>query len=200
VSGRKAEIIEVAKTVFAERGVRQATVREIGARAGILSGSLYHHFGSKLDIVDAILGDFCAEVLARYRSIAALDVDTVGRLRLMTDYAFSLIPQHSAPLVMILNDSRDLVAQPRFAYLVAFNDEVERHWVETLRAGVRDGELAADLDALLCYRFARDAIVGAIRWYREDAGRPLAEVAASFADLLLVGVAASPAPGPVPQL
>lgn len=177
--------------MFAERGVREATVREIGARAGILSGSLYHHFGSKLDIVDAILSDFCTEVLEHYRSMSALEVDPLARLRTMTDYAFSLIPRHSAPLVMILNDSRELIGHPRFAYLVAFNDEVERHWVDTFVAGIRAGQLQHDLDPGLCYLFARDAIVGAIRWYRPEPRRPLTAIASDFADLLLVGIASS---------
>ena len=190
VSGRNAEIIDVARTVFAERGVRDASVREIGARAGILSGSLYHHFASKLDIVDAILGEFCAEVLDRYRDIVALDLDPIAKLRAMTQYAFSLIPEHSAAMVIILNDSGSLVAEARFAYLVDFNDEVERHWVDVLTDGVRRGMVEDVVDPRLWYRFARDAIVGAIRWYRPGAARQLTAVADDFADLLLVGIAA----------
>ena len=38
--------------MFAERGLRATTVRDIADSAGILSGSLYHHFSSKEEMVD----------------------------------------------------------------------------------------------------------------------------------------------------
>ena len=44
---RRDELLELAATMFAERGLRATTVRDIADSAGILSGSLYHHFTSQ---------------------------------------------------------------------------------------------------------------------------------------------------------
>ena len=44
--------------MFAERGLRATTVRDIADSAGILSGSLYHHFSSKEEMVDELLRGF----------------------------------------------------------------------------------------------------------------------------------------------
>ena len=74
---RKGEILIAAKEVFAQQGVKGTTMRQIGSRAGVLPGSLYHHFASKLDIVDAILDEFCSEVLAHYREMATVDGGTL---------------------------------------------------------------------------------------------------------------------------
>ena len=52
---RREEILKVAAQVFAERGIKEATVRDIGEAAGILSGSLYYHFDSKEQIVLKLL-------------------------------------------------------------------------------------------------------------------------------------------------
>ncbi|MDJ0113374.1 helix-turn-helix domain-containing protein, partial [Rhodococcus erythropolis] len=54
-SGRRDELLEIAAGLFADRGVRATTVRDIADAAGILSGSLYHHFDSKESMVDEIL-------------------------------------------------------------------------------------------------------------------------------------------------
>src|SRR3954452_18967994 len=88
LSGRQEHILAVAKEVFAERGLKQSTVREIGARAGVLSGSLYYHFPSKLDIVDAILASFCEEVLREYQRLIVSFPDSLDRLQAMARYAF----------------------------------------------------------------------------------------------------------------
>ena len=52
---RRDELLALAATMFAERGLRATTVRDIADSAGILSGSLYHHFSSKEEMVDEVL-------------------------------------------------------------------------------------------------------------------------------------------------
>ena len=64
---RRAELLAIAARLFAERGLRATTVRDIADSAGILSGSLYHHFDSKETMVDAILRGFLDTLFGRYR-------------------------------------------------------------------------------------------------------------------------------------
>lgn len=47
---RRDELIEVAAGVFGAKGYDNASLREICAAAGILPGSMYHHFRSKEDL------------------------------------------------------------------------------------------------------------------------------------------------------
>ena len=52
---RREEILAIAAELFAEQGVSNTTVRDIAKKAGILSGSLYHHFTSKDEMLDEII-------------------------------------------------------------------------------------------------------------------------------------------------
>ena len=70
-SGRRADVVQLAGELFAQKGYRATTVREIADAAGILSGSLYHHFDSKESIGDEILSGFINDVLADYRAAVA---------------------------------------------------------------------------------------------------------------------------------
>src|SRR5580692_1847063 len=70
-SERRADVMQTAAELFAQKGFRATTVREIADAAGILSGSLYHHFDSKESIGDEILSSFINDVLADYRAAAA---------------------------------------------------------------------------------------------------------------------------------
>ena len=47
---RRQNLIEVAARVFNAKGYDAASLREIGQAAGILAGSMYHHFRSKEDL------------------------------------------------------------------------------------------------------------------------------------------------------
>ena len=52
---RKNEILDVAEELFAEKGFDHASTNDIINRIGIARGTLYHHFGSKEEILDAIV-------------------------------------------------------------------------------------------------------------------------------------------------
>jgi TetR/AcrR family transcriptional regulator, cholesterol catabolism regulator len=191
MSDRRVEILNVAMEIFAERGVKATTVREIGNQAGILSGSLYHHFGSKLDIVDAILSQFCDDILEHYKRIATADASAVERLRMLARYAFSLVEDQPHALMMFYSEGRQLVAtEPRFSYLADFDHKIERHWTSLIKAGAADGELRRDVDPKLVYRIVRDSIGGAVHWFRPSRSRTIEDTADDFIDLLLQGLLA----------
>jgi AcrR family transcriptional regulator len=190
MSDRREEILAVARDIFAERGVKATTVREIGSKVGMLSGSLYHHFSSKLEIVDAILADFCDEVLGRYEEINVSIVDPIERLSALSRYAFALMVTHRSSLVILYNEARHLAPQPRFAYLAEFDKRVQAYWVDTLEEGVVEGRLNAELNARLFYRVVRDAIAGAVHWYTPSRGQPIEGVADAVIAMLLHGVTA----------
>ena len=50
-----ASILAAAVAVLAEHGYHGTSVRDIAARAGVSPGAIYHHFGSKQDMLVTIL-------------------------------------------------------------------------------------------------------------------------------------------------
>jgi AcrR family transcriptional regulator len=56
-AARKAQILEAAATVFAEKGFHRATTKEIAAAADVSEGTLYNYFDSKEDLVIGIMAN-----------------------------------------------------------------------------------------------------------------------------------------------
>src|ERR1700751_6297670 len=77
---RQAELLGIAADLFADRGYVATTVRDIADEAGILSGSLYHHFDSKESMVDEILSSFQRDLFRTYDEIVASDRDPRAKL------------------------------------------------------------------------------------------------------------------------
>jgi len=65
---RRAEILDAAYRVFAERGFEQATMAEIAGVAGVAKGTLYLYYPSKQDIYDAALRQSAVDVDALTKS------------------------------------------------------------------------------------------------------------------------------------
>jgi TetR/AcrR family transcriptional regulator, cholesterol catabolism regulator len=189
VSARRDEILAIAAEMFAVKGFATTTVREIADAAGILSGSLYHHFDSKESMVDEILRSFLDEILTGYRQTVEEDDDPMSVLRELVRAGFGALGRHRAAVAVMLNEFNMLVQFPRFAYLREGADETERLWVRVLEDGMRKGAFRADIDPRMIYRFMRDAIWLSVRWYRPEREYRPDEIAAFYVDLLLDGLA-----------
>lgn len=55
---RVKEILDAARSVFAERGYEAASISEIARRAGVVEGTLYKHFENKRDLLFRVLSAF----------------------------------------------------------------------------------------------------------------------------------------------
>jgi AcrR family transcriptional regulator len=52
---RRSELIEAALRLFAERGFRATTIADIATATGTAHGLVYHYFGSKDELLEAVL-------------------------------------------------------------------------------------------------------------------------------------------------
>jgi TetR/AcrR family transcriptional regulator, cholesterol catabolism regulator len=186
-------MVAIAAELFAQKGYRATTVREIADAAGILSGSLYHHFDSKESIGDEILSGFVNEVLADYRAAVAEATDPRATLEQIVHGTTRTLSRHRAALTMLQNDWTYFAAQPRFAYLLRAVREIERIWIAQLEAGKQAGLFRADLDAKLTYRLLQDVLWIPAQW-RRTRGYSTDQVIDCFLRILFEGIAAG-APG-----
>jgi AcrR family transcriptional regulator len=187
-SERRAHLVVLAGELFAQKGYRATTVREIADAAGILSGSLYHHFDSKESIGDEILSSFINEVLADYRGAVASAGSPRAVIEQIVRSTSRTLARHRAALAMLQNDWSYFAAQPRFAYLPKALREIERIWVTQLEAGKESGLFRADLDCKLTYRLLRDVLWIPEQW-RRTRGYSTDQVVDAFLRILFDGIA-----------
>jgi AcrR family transcriptional regulator len=185
---RRDELLDIAAKLFAERGFKNTTVRDIADAAGILSGSLYHHFDSKEAMVDELLDSFQTELWKEYDAISASDRTPREKLEAVVRTSFDAIDRHHSEVAIFQTDAAYLATFERFAYLHERNIRFRDLWTGLLRDGVASGELRADLDIELVYRFLRDTVWVAVRWYRPGGDLTPAQVADQYLHILLEGI------------
>ncbi|MDI6908462.1 TetR/AcrR family transcriptional regulator [Nocardioides sp.] len=186
---RRAELLQIAAGLFAEKGFKNTTVRDIADAAGILSGSLYHHFDSKESMVDEILRTFQEELFGQYDDILGGDLDPRAKLEQAVLVSFEAIDKHRDEVAIFQNEAAYLLTFDRFAYLADRNRQSQEVWLTLLRTGVDAGVLRDDLDLELTYRFIRDTVWVAVSWYRPGGRRTHTEIARQYLSILLEGIA-----------
>ncbi len=187
---RREELLAIAADLFAQRGFKNTTVRDIADAAGILSGSLYHHFDSKESMVDEILSSFQTELFKKYDEILGSGLDARAKVEAVVRVSFEAIDQHHAEVAIFQNDSSYLMEFERFGYLREHNTRFREMWLGLLREGVESGALRPDVDAELVFRFIRDTVWVAVRWYRPGGEMSAGQVADQYLSILLDGIAA----------
>jgi TetR/AcrR family transcriptional regulator, cholesterol catabolism regulator len=187
---RREELLRIAAGLFAEKGFKNTTVRDIADAAGILSGSLYHHFDSKESMVDEILSNFQEELFAKYDEVLSSDVDARAKIEAAVRLSFEAIDQHHFEVAIFQNEADYLGTFDRFGYLADRNAQSREVWMRLLTEGVETGVLRRDLDVELVYRFIRDTVWVAVRWYRPGGELSHETVADQYLAILLDGIAA----------
>jgi len=192
---RRDELLDLAATMFAERGLRATTVRDIADSAGILSGSLYHHFSSKEEMVDELLRGFLDWLFERYQEVVATEPNPLERLKGLFMASFEAIEHRHAQVVIYQDEAKRLSGQDRFSYVEERNKEQRKMWLDLLNQGVDEGYFRPDLDVDLVYRFIRDTTWVSVRWYQPGGPLTAEEVGRQYLSIVLGGITAVTAEG-----
>jgi AcrR family transcriptional regulator len=67
---RKNEILDAADELFAQKGYDGTSTNDILEKVGIARGTLYHHFKSKEEIMDALIERYSLRLLSKAKEIA----------------------------------------------------------------------------------------------------------------------------------
>lgn len=187
---RRETILAAAAELFADKGVSATSVREIAQRVGILSGSLYHHFGSKDELVQEIVLSYLDELLARYRDIVARELPPVEAMEALLRASLDTIQNHPYATEIYQNDAAYLRHLPRGEEMAEAGEQVPATWMAVIEAGVAAGELRDDIPARIFYNMLRDAMWRSVQWFDPARGHDWDQLGDDFLAVFLEGFAA----------
>jgi len=187
-SPRRAHLLEIAAELFATRGYAQTTVRDIADEAGLLSGSLYHHFASKEAMLTEILQGFMGDLLGGCTRIVEQGDKPSEMLDGLIRHSFETIHRKPSEVALYQNESALLAGVPGFEFVTETSLEIEKIWLDVLEAGRASGVFRKDVDVKLLHRFIRDAVWASVSWYRPGGRFNHVTLADQFIELLHGGV------------
>ena len=187
-SDRRQELMATAGRVFAQKGVGNTTMRDIADEAGILSGSLYHHFRSKDTLLEGVLRRGLDDLTVRYEAVRDADLDPwVAVIELISVGLQFVVDEHDVTAI-VQNDYTYLHDVEGFAFVEDYSARHRRIWRDVLQRGVEAGEFRADIDLDVAYRSMMGSIVSVVRWYHSNPQLDVTQLAAAHAELYLDGL------------
>jgi AcrR family transcriptional regulator len=148
-------IITAAMRCVAEVGYTQASIREIARAADMTSGSLYHYFPTKADLLRATGEEIEDVVLPRLQAAAARSDNVTDRLEAVLDESIQLMHDYPYLAAFLRAVRAESAAQlrrggPRYPGSKALRDVVTEIVEDARLAGVlsSDTDAAAAVEAL----------------------------------------------------
>ena len=110
------QLIEVATVLFAERGYEETSIEAVLAAAGVSRGALYHHFGGKDALFEAVLAavengvtaGLAAEIAGAPDAVSAVEFAALAWIEMAGDPVIQRIILIDAPSVLGLERWRAL--------------------------------------------------------------------------------------------
>lgn len=162
---RRAEILAAAGRLFAARGVRETTVRQIAEEVGVLAGSLYYYFDTKEGILDALMRPYVDALLERYRRCAAREGDARSKLQWLVEASLLALLEHPDENAILQAELNRSFREEHYLYLRDAVAEIERIYIEVIEAGIAAGQIRPDIEARFLFRTLMDIVKGTPYWF-----------------------------------
>lgn len=192
------KLLDAGADVFAERGYHGASVRHIASRAGLTSAVLHYHFTNKQGLIDALIDERFAPVIAAALGPA---LATSGPVRkrieaLLSAYTEALARRPWLPAIIV----REVLSEGgvlRARFLERFAGPLAGRLPGLIAEGQRNGEIRRDLDpplaalslmSLAIFPFAAAPVVDHVFHLREAPDWPQ-RLATHSARTLFEGIA-----------
>ncbi|MGQ9427021.1 TetR/AcrR family transcriptional regulator [Gilvimarinus sp. F26214L] len=150
---KRDQLIDTASRLFAAQGYRGTGIDQIAEEATVTKKTMYHHFGSKDELILAVLENYQGQYLAGFREqIEARTEDPRERLLGIFDVAGQWFAERDFRGCMVINAVAECAtADARARQLSRQFKATERGYIEHLarKAGVPDPAALADALALL---------------------------------------------------
>jgi AcrR family transcriptional regulator len=179
----RADVLDVALTLFAERGYHGTSLKQVAERLSISTPSLYNHMGSKGSLLTAIVLDTLEHVVADFDAAIAGTDDPVTQVRRATEVYALRHATHRRETLVVNHETVHLDDSTR-ARAQGMRRDHERRFRAIILRGQRDGVF--DVESAKLASFAiREMCVSIARWFREGGEFTVAEVARQHAAFAL---------------
>ncbi|VVO03133.1 TetR/AcrR family transcriptional regulator [Pseudomonas fluorescens] len=182
----RGKLLQMAAHLFRNKGYERTTVRDLAGAVGIQSGSIFHHFKSKDEILRAVMEETILYNTALMRASLAEASSVRERvLALIRCELQSIMGGSGEAMAVLVYEWRSLSEEGQ-ARVLALRDLYEQIWLQVLAEAKDAGYIRGDV--FITRRFLTGALSWTTTWFRVGASMSLDQLA----DEALILVLADP--------
>lgn len=171
----KGRLMRAAAHLFKTKGYERTTVRELGAAVGIQSGSLFHHFKSKEDILLGVMEETIIINMARMHEALKHAADARERLLALITCELESVHKDTGEAMSVLVYEWRSLKEDKQKYILKLRDEYETLWLSTIKECANEGLIKNE--PFILRRLLAGSIGWSTTWYRPDGDMSIQDLA-----------------------
>jgi AcrR family transcriptional regulator len=181
---RRAQLLDVGRRLFAERGLDGTSIEEIAARAGVSKPVVYEHFGGKEGLYAVVVDREVERFLTMATTLLDGGEDTMAKFEIAAVELLKYIQENSDGFRILVRDSNPTSGSGTFASLMSdIASQVEHILGDVLKTRGYDPKLAPIYAQMLV-----GMVASAGQWWLDERKPKLEEMAAHLVNLAWNGL------------
>ena len=140
----RGRLLSAAAHLFRDKGFDRTTVRDIAASVGIQSGSIFHHFKSKEDILYAVMEEVIHFNTARLEQAVAREGTARDKLRALIRAELQSIVGDTAEAMTVMVTEWRCLSEDKQRKALALRSIYEQLWLDVLSELHAQGAMKTD--------------------------------------------------------
>ena len=171
----RGKLLQTAAHLFRNKGFERTTVRDLASAVGIQSGSIFHHFKSKDEILRAVMEETIHYNTALMRASLAEASSVRERVLALIRCELQSIMGGSGEAMAVLVYEWRSLSEDGQAKVLALRDIYEDLWLQVLGEAKNAGFIRGDV--FITRRFLTGALSWTTTWYRAGGSMNLDQLA-----------------------
>ncbi len=142
-------ILDIAETVFAEKGFDATSMSEVARLAGVSKANIFHHFGSKRGLYLAVIRAACRDTREALQQTRGSGESVADRLAAFQRHHIQTMFKRSRVTHLIIREVMEATPERARELTEEVFSEGFEQLVETIRSGQESGEFRSELDPAL---------------------------------------------------
>ena len=159
----RGKVLRVAAYLFQQKGYARTTVRELATMVGIQSGSLFHHFKTKDEILIAVMQEAICFNTARLEHDIQQASGTLNQIKALILAELQSINGDTGSAMAVLVFEWDSLTTKQQAPLLSMRDNYENIWLNLLTKAHAEGVIQHP--PFIWRRLIGGAIAWTVTWY-----------------------------------
>ena len=173
----KGRLLTAAAHLFRTKGFERTTVRDLAQAVGIQSGSIFHHFKTKEEILRCVMEEvihFNTDRMKRALMVASTPREKL--LALFNSELTSINGETGEAMAVLIYEWRSLTPDSQ-RYILTLREHYEQLWLTTLNEAKQAGLIPRHVDTFILRRFLTGALSWSNYWYKADGPLNLEQLA-----------------------
>ena len=162
----RGRLLAAAARLFREKGYAGTTVRDLAAEVGILSGSIFHHFSNKEEILFAVVDEVVIAMEEALKDSVAKAETTRDKIRALITTELNFIHGEAGDASAVLIYEWRVLSAEQQQKILQGRENYFRYWHETLRQANEDGLTTVEPECLR--QLLHGALAWTTYWYKPD--------------------------------